>query len=189
MSDARLDGGMLSMTGLGGSISFFAVSSVRNRDRAGHDGSLVAAVGGYVWFGRPARLDLDQLHERGLVEVMNRPDALNDWLAETKVRVPRPADFDYALLRHYGMADLQGKRVPMLLFSRVKDGSHVEARVYLLSSDQFDFAALAVGATGFSSGLSIAFLPHPTDPRYGYLVLYTGESLDPFLVQQQFSST
>lgn len=145
---------------------------------------LLAVFLGMDWQRKhPPAVDLDDLRSCFNAEVANPSEGVQKWLQENKLRTPPPEDFEYHFLAHYYLADLQGKRVPLLLFVRAKDASSPDqARVYLLSAEQFDLNALALNSQDVESvGCKVEVLFHPTDRRYAYLVVYTGDSLEPFL--------
>jgi hypothetical protein len=139
--------------------------------------------GGSLWFSRARVLDPTAVADRAWEEINPQRDKVDQWLSARKLRVQAPEQFNYALLTDYRMTELEGKQVPMLLFTRVKDDGRVAtARVYLLNDRTFDFNALFKTAWVGQSGFTMTVFPHPTDPRLAYLVVYTGV-LDPFLVE------
>lgn len=146
-------------------------------------GILLAIAIAWTQRGTPPAIDSEKLVSDTVEEIANPvPKHVNDWLEKQHVRVPAPTGFDYRLLSHYHMTDLQGQRVPLLLFTRTENGPY-QARVYLLNSKQFALAPVSPPA----SICTVQLLPHPSDPRYAYLVVFTG-ALEPFLAKDQQST-
>jgi hypothetical protein len=139
---------------------------------------------GSCWFGGPKVLDVGNVVERTWEQVNPQPDKVDQWLSAQKLQVQAPPQFNYALLTDYHMTNLQGKQVPMLLFTRVTERNRIaQARVYLLSDRMFDLKALSRASLDGQSGVNIEVRFHPTDPRFAYLIVYNCESLDPFLAE------
>ena len=87
-----------------------------------------------------------------------------------------PVAFDYRLLRDYDVVVVQGRRVPKLLFER---GS-AQAKVYIVEDGQFDLGRVA--AEGGGGSVSARTEVRPADRAgFHYVIVYTGESLEPFL--------
>lgn len=144
---------------------------------------LLAIVIGWAQRGETPIIDTEELVSITNAEIANPvPRLVDDWLQKQGVRVPAPTNFDYRLLAHYHMADLQKQRVPLMVFVRTENGRTYQARVYLLSADQFNLnpSTLATPA----SVCVVQLMPHPSKPHYGYLVVFTGE-LEPFLAKDQ----
>lgn len=141
---------------------------------------LLAAAFAWHWKRtHPPRLDLEQIAVNFFGETAN-PVAENveAFFNQTDRAFLAPRDFNYANLRYYSWSELQGKNVPLLLFT-LADRS--QARVYFLSWNQFNLNHLELDAPGIGSGgakLEVKRLP---GRKAAYLVLYTGESLEPFL--------
>jgi hypothetical protein len=96
--------------------------------------------------------------------------------------VVAPQDFDgrhlnYGSLAYCDLAPCQGERVPMLLFVSGSD----QARVYILSGEQFNLDGLPDQSSD-SGGYKTAVRSNPEDGRVKYLFIYTGNSMDPFLM-------
>jgi hypothetical protein len=64
-----------------------------------------------------------------------------------------------------------------------------QARVYLLDAKQFNLEALRAAPPSQDSGCAVVFVPHPTDPRFAYLVVHNAENLNPFMVTTQLSAS
>jgi hypothetical protein len=140
---------------------------------------LAASLG---WWGhhKPVHLDVDAAAATVAAQLVNpSPELVDDWLRShgfASVAVPR--DFNFALLTYCGTEELQGQRVPMLLFTTP---GNEHARVYLLSTRQFDLAEAQNQPVDVSVGCRAEVRPDADDPRSGSLVIFTGESLQPFL--------
>ena len=150
---------------------------------------LLIAFGGTVLATRPTGLDTYQLRLDSWTQFNPDRTQVDDWLHAEGSRVPAPDMFEYNLLTHYHVARLQGKSVPMLLFTSANHRHVYQARVYLLDARQFDLDALRSAPPSQDSGCAVAFVPHPTDPRFAYLVVHNAENLDPFMATTQLSAS
>jgi hypothetical protein len=107
-----------------------------------------------------------------------------------KTVVPGKNQFDYQLLTYWDLAEFQGKRVPMLQFARNPNDGDFRPRlawVYVLSDAQFDLAALKAATDNqqLNSGeYAVRVLDNPDNPHFVYVVVYTGGSLEPFLLNR-----
>lgn len=135
-----------------------------------------AALVGLFWqIRQPHRLDTEQLSYEMWEQTANpSAESVREWfLREKKVAVVPPPQFNYRLLSHYDLADLRGDRVPLLVFT---SGS-TQARVYVVSDKQFELKGLAAaGGSGCTCVVKLFNEGHDA-----YLILFTGDSLDPFL--------
>lgn len=146
---------------------------------------LLAVSLAWIHRGGPARIDTEHASEVVALEIANPClEHVEDWLKSRHVMVPAPENFDYRLLQLHEMAELQGQRVPLLVFVRTENQRTYQARVYLLSAEQFNLAPTPDAGSICTSTL----MPHPTNPRYAYLVVYTGD-LDGFLAKEQQTTT
>jgi hypothetical protein len=84
---------------------------------------------------------------------------------------------NYGLLVYFDLGYLQGKQVPMLIFQ--KGGN--TARVYLVTDSQFRFKDIPNGVPLPGSGYTLMVWQHPSNSNLAYVVLYSGDSLQPFL--------
>jgi hypothetical protein len=143
---------------------------------------LLALVAGWQWQRRhPPRLDVATLTYDFFEETVNpNAEIVEAFFQQTYGAYLAPREFDYRLLRQRYWAELQGRRVPLLVFT----DNQVQARVYFVSATQFNLDALEDDAQGLGSGCKIAVRYVP-DRRAAHLVLYTGESLEPFLLRDQ----
>ncbi|MBV9123155.1 MAG: hypothetical protein JO112_07350, partial [Planctomycetes bacterium] len=141
-----------------------------------------AAVLLALWFGwqnrSHPRVEVEQVAYDVFQQIANPlPGTVEEWFQGQGVHTVAPRDFNYALLRFYGLEDFEGKRVPMLLFTQGKD----QARVYILSQTEFNLKDALANPQGGSGGCKVDIRPCPTDPRLVYLIVYTTDSLDTFL--------
>lgn len=138
---------------------------------------------GYDWLrDRQETLNVERISNDVFMALANpSPDSVEGWYLERGTTMTPPPDFRYSLLAYYDYADLQGKRVPLLVFTR---GSE-QARVFVLSQRQFDLKDAIAHGQELGSGCKAIVREHPTDKRFAYLVVFNGPSLDPFLAQTQ----
>jgi hypothetical protein len=110
------------------------------------------------------------------------PATVEEAFEKMGVVMTAPTQFDYALLESFELADFQGRKVPKLLFVAPKDQlvAHV-AHVYVLSERQFNTEDTPA-STGYRDRHQIRVFP---GPGFVYLVIYTGGSLDPFLIPEE----
>lgn len=140
---------------------------------------LLAVWLGFVWYGnRPRSLDLLALHESVCYDSPDPERVKAAFHDQYKLAIPMPSDFNYACLKFYGVVPCQGRSVPMLLFIR----GNAEARVYVISSDQFDIKALEntepIDSGGYRGEV------RSEDADHAFVVIYKGESLQPLLMDQ-----
>ncbi len=138
--------------------------------------ALLLAVGS-VWTWNvlhPPRVDLEEALRLSNERAVN-PPSREDRMAEFKnlfgINTVFPEDFKYGLLKEMAIGSFQGKKVPVLVFHR----NDKFARVYILSSWDFDLTSLdrqGPFPPGYSEKLD--FL-RPASGRYAYVIYYTGE--------------
>lgn len=141
---------------------------------------LFALVLGWQWQrAHPPRLDVAQVAENFFSETIN-PDAekLDEFFRRGDKTFLAPRSFNYRLFRLGVWDELQGKRVPLLLFTE----GQAQARVYFLSRTQFNLSALESDVQEIGSGCKAEVRPVPNGQGV-HLVLYSGESLEPFLLR------
>jgi hypothetical protein len=116
--------------------------------------------------------------------------ALEEWF-HTKypgwaMVAPREAEgraLDYRLLVYADLADFQGQRVPLLLFSKEdKLAGNKQARVYVLSQKHFKLDELLQLPPMNSKGYTVVVSPCPDDTGLVFIFIYTGNSMAPFLI-------
>jgi hypothetical protein len=140
----------------------------------------IIALGSF-WFARPRVLDSVGFNNLAAAQWNPKQEQVDDWLRVQKQPMSAPEEFQYGFLTDYHMVNLQGKQVPMLVFTRA-DGTRVrKARVYLLSHRTIDLVALQKTNLNIDSTFTVQLMGDPRDPRFAFLVVFDGESLDPFL--------
>ncbi len=135
-----------------------------------------------LWQKPPPDLDLDRIHQSMFAQ-NNSPDKVRveQWFAETyHTNIVAPTQFDYAFLVHYDLADFEGKRVPLLLFVNER----VTARVFIITSKEYNFARLPTGNNISSGGFTVQVW-HTPGTDYAYVIVFTGDRLDPVLDKTQ----
>jgi hypothetical protein len=132
----------------------------------------VACWFAFTWIGRnKPELDLQEvLFENGNSVTYRTRESV-----ERDLKAPAPAAFNYAFLNLHGTAYCQGKPVPVLIFQR----RDTEARVYVVSSDQFNLANLESGEAVDSGGYHVAVMRD--EPDHAFVIVYKGDSLQPLL--------
>ncbi|HEY1859967.1 MAG TPA: zf-HC2 domain-containing protein [Gemmataceae bacterium] len=131
----------------------------------------------------------DDIYEQQLFDPT--PEKINEFLADHQVAAP--PKFNYKYLVDYGMKECQGKQVPFLLFVRpelnpLQREGNLSARVYIVSDKQFDPQSLQTEARTGTGGYSTEVW-RPNGANYAYVIIYTGESLEPFLVNDTQPAT
>ena len=103
-----------------------------------------------------------------------------DWLESQGVIFSPAQPFDLSLLTGHSLTRLQRQSVPML---RLKNPQkQVIARIYVLRSEDFNLKNLNPESLISEYGVQVALVADALQPdRLAYLVVYTGDSLEPFL--------
>ena len=142
---------------------------------------MVASSWLYSYLTSPARVEpVAVVGEYSTLHINPDPADVEAWFKSThRVELSVPREFDYSLLAHYDLAQFQGKRVPMLLFIKGRE----RATVYILSRDQFDLDALSSEVDAQVSPYTLTFRPRSKGARIGYVIIFTGDSLAPFLAK------
>jgi hypothetical protein len=147
-----------------------------------------AAVLFALWFYWPHEArpqpDLERIGFQTAFKIQTRdPDQVAAWFQDNYhlvLAIPRELDqrpINYNLLTDYDMADCQGKSTPQLLLTYGGE----QARIFILTSKDFDLKNV-MSQPRFESGVIAEVFSPPDDPNTAYAVIYTGKSLDPFLV-------
>jgi hypothetical protein len=161
-------------------------ASLRRRARwaAAAAAVLILSVGVFWQARHPRKLNVEQAAFEFFEKRANpSPESVRVWFQERHFAVVPPAEFNYRLLAHYDLGEVQGERVPLLLFTHGQD----QALVYLLSGRQFDLKALSATADpGSSCKMELRFV---NDEHDAYLIFYTGDSLDKFLAAPEGKAT
>jgi hypothetical protein len=148
----------------------------------------VAFLGWQQFAERPRRVvDAEQLVAEVNARYHARRTDVDEWLRKfTGQEASAPRQFDYDKLDNYCITELENQRVPMLIFVRA-DTAHM-AWVYVLSDHRFDLEKLKLQktqipvASGQPGPVRVSILPpeNGSNQNVMYLVLYTGQELDPF---------
>jgi hypothetical protein len=163
----------------------------RNRRRAlrylAYAACLLLAVGLGIWSLQPPLTVVD------FNDVANQLGDMPDTAlkaeqalsASSGQPVQVPLDFNYALLVHCGPAQFQHRTVPTLDFQTANFQTHTTfyARVYVLRDTQFDLKPLLGHSPLPNAGRYNVEVRWSVDGHYAYLVIFTGDTLDPFLQQ------
>jgi hypothetical protein len=88
------------------------------------------------------QVDIDRAWDEAHSRMVAPPsgDFLADHFRRLGFEGPFPQNLNYRLLTYYGLGELQGRRVPQLIFLAPGGGAHAEVRV--LSAKQFNLANL-----------------------------------------------
>lgn len=112
-----------------------------------------------------------------------REAPVRDWLVKQDLPGELPLDFDYRYYAFHGRGELAGRDTPVIVFHGqftnqfdVKE-THT-ARVYIVESSRFKLQDLNDAQ---ASLVRVTVKLHPTRPDLAYVIVSTGDSLDPFL--------
>lgn len=108
-------------------------------------------------------------------------DQISRELSKHGLRYNPQRPFDLTQLTMAGASELQGREVPMLFFRNVRKNSH--AKVYVVNDRMLNWKALDPEQSEFHSklGYQVAVMPDAVRGDVGYVIVYTGDSLDVFL--------
>jgi hypothetical protein len=103
---------------------------------------LLLALGAWyaIWGNQPAVLQLTPLVQEDINKHGNpTPEIVKSWYTDHGCEFfTAPPHFDYTFLREYGFAEIQGKRVPQLIFAQ----GPMRARVLVVNREQFNIDTL-----------------------------------------------
>jgi len=139
---------------------------------------LVTCLAAYfVWFGRKPVPDLQALSYEVNV-IASSPELVEQAFAERGVAMTAPTKFEYANLRDFGLADFQGRQVPFLLFQvgPAKGNPPALAKVYVLTSRQFDVDGIEMQLVPQGSRLAVVVQTDPVHLHVAYVVVYTAST-------------
>jgi hypothetical protein len=147
--------------------------------------AVILAVGLFAWQPQNrVKLDPNNLiaNEDHYVEDAN--SIVQPWLELHGIQYHPPVPFDSRLLAFHSMTTIQGKQVPMLYY---RSERNVFAKVFILKEADFDLGSLPQTYSGSSVyGNQMTILRDKLQPdKIAYVVLFTGDSLDPFLTKFQ----
>ena len=160
----------------------FAARGATLRRRAYQTAMLAASLfiaigliyGGY-WRSRP-ELDTNALAVRTELEQEHREQASRDWMVAHNLPAKLPYEFDFRLCLFHGKEEIAGRDVPVIVFSNGRE----TAKLYFVRKNQFktDDARFA------KSSLCTVEVHASADPDIVFVVTYTTEKLDPFLLRR-----
>jgi hypothetical protein len=125
-------------------------------------------------------------------DIKRTPEAVEGWFSsELATPMTAPRDFNFSLLSNIDVAVIQGRQVPKLTFFGNRGAL---AHVYVLSTRQFKLPAEHEEEVALKDSWhgeisipcatkDIKIRRYPGVPGFFYVVIYTGGTLDPFLLQ------
>jgi hypothetical protein len=142
-------------------------------------------IGYAVWFGKRPEPDLPRV----LANVDQResgPPVVEQAFAEMGVSMTAPRKFDYRYFSFWNLSvfpDNNKKLVPCLSFVRQQpNGVQMTAQVYVLSDRAFNIEAIRLAKPNLvGSHQNILVHVEQDYPHVVFVVIYTGQSIDPFL--------
>ena len=146
--------------------------------------AVLAAVllGYHTWFGQLPAVNGNDLHAQANSQPRSQPQTVEENFQSMGVAMKAPPRFDYSYLDSYGLVAFQGQQVPQLLFvlRAERTGPPALARVYVLSSRQFDLQQTRKNGVTFPGSTYRVELEDFGDPNYLYAIVFSGESLRSF---------
>jgi hypothetical protein len=141
-------------------------------------------LGYHYWLGRRPALDGGIVHRHVNQRAFSASEVERAFREELGVDMKAPPGFHYHLLRWYGIANVQGRQVPELLFLSPRDPDNNNqptlAKVYVLSGRQFNLEGTRSKGMAFGSGNYSVKLEDFGVPDYLYVVVYPGDSFNTF---------
>jgi hypothetical protein len=104
--------------------------------------------------------------------------ALAQWLKSEGLPADLPVDFDYSLLISQHWEDVQGRKVPVVLFRGRDQGF---AKVYIFRETQFKLKGLQ--DANYSNCQALVY-PVDRTPAVTFVIVFTGRDLTPFVKTQ-----
>jgi len=148
--------------------------------------AVFVAVGALTWtYQSQVKFDFNEFVLNADRYVEDPKREVDGWLKAQGIQYQPPVAFDPRLLACHGMQTIQGKQVPVLYYRNAE--RNVEAKVYILRADDFNLSALPRNDGG-SSGLNghVEIMLDPAQPtKLAYVVVFTGDSLEPFKLPSQ----
>lgn len=135
---------------------------------------LTAGLSWFFWRA-PLPIDLGLAEHDVVVKMHATPESVENWFLGMGVTMSAPSQFNYDLLQDYDLAEFHGRRVPRLKFW-TRTGRFAE--VYVLAERQFTHDPEAPQQF---SGTTLTVQMLEPSPGYRYLVVFSGDSLEPFL--------
>lgn len=134
---------------------------------------LTAGLSWFFW-RTPLPVSLPQVEYEASLKMHATPETVEEWFQTRGVTMSAPTQFNYDLLQEFDLAEFHGRRVPRLKFWRA--GKFAE--VYVLNERQFTHDPEA--PQQFSGTVLTVQMLDPS-PGFRYLVVFSGDSLEPFL--------
>jgi hypothetical protein len=150
---------------------------------AGVVAALVLGFGGYVGYQIQTApvLTADAVVHHADQQVNDRAGRISGVLSEHGMRYNPQRAFDLNQLGAVGTESLMGRAVPVLHFRNLRRNTYAD--VYVVSDRTFNWKALDPADATFRSeyGHQVVVIPDAVRGDVGYIVVYTGDSLDVFL--------
>ncbi len=144
------------------------------------------AGGWYIHLSLRPEVDAEEIVRRFELQDSRSPEKGQDWFRDLYgVAAPMQLNnspINYSLMVWHGRGEfLDVKGVPQLLLIHQGQNAPVWAFIYVLSDGSFNLNEANLQAAG--SRVSAAVFRDPEKPHIAYVILYTGDSLAPFLLR------
>jgi hypothetical protein len=142
----------------------------------------------WSWLGqKPEPLSPQQVSHEFFARAGLPPAELEKSFRDQGVNMVAPPQFNYHFLTWYTLAEFQNEMVPYLEFRR----GDAFARVFVLSDRQFNLQNVAGMLPADSGGFKVEMQTFPVGgpPRFAFVIVYSGDSLDAFRVEENRPST
>jgi hypothetical protein len=140
---------------------------------------LLAIIFGVFSNTRP-KVDTDELVRIADERVSNPEEATKRWLVAQKLPDELPKPFDYNLLVDWDTKEIQGRKVPVLVFRSSLPNDNGFAKVYIFREDgRFDLKGLQDAQA--SSARAQVIVGQDRLRGVTYVIIHTGPDLAPFL--------
>lgn len=144
------------------------------------------SVGGYVWYTERPELTFGTIDRDSGYIALTSAAAVEESFAEHGMMIVAPRQFNYDRYNWSGLVPVKGRHVPRIDFFHRgdNDAAAAVAHVYVIAEDRFDVRELldAVQSPTPSNNHIIQVLRPIDAVGFVYIVVYTGGSLQPFLV-------
>lgn len=162
----------------------FAIRGARHRRLAYQWSAMAAglllavgiAVGGY-WRARP-EVNADAVAMQVERDWEFREAPVHEFLLKENLPAELPENFDYRYYSFHGKGDLAGRDTPVVVFQGQFGNETHTARVYIFESFRFKLGDILEAQSSF---VRVSVKQHPTRPDISYVIVYTSETLEPFL--------
>jgi hypothetical protein len=142
----------------------------------------------WSWIGqRPELVSPEEMRRIAAGQLAQSPEEIEKWYRDRGVAMVAPRQVNYYFLTWRNFARIEGKEVPFLEFHR----ENAWARVFVVSDRQFNLANAANLAPADSGGLKVEVQTYPAGgpARYAFIIVYTGDSLDAFRLEESRPGT